>query len=145
MNKTDLPDYETNPSEPLPPSGADRPVIRFFSRHATGHPLRVRRNKRRTTKPTLHFRPQDAKAGDVIPFYWKGDYHLFYLKGPDWAHVVSRDLLRWQELPNALIKGSDLLGPDWESIWTGSVVEHGGTFYLFYTGKTATIRSAIRK
>ena len=89
------------------------------------------------TKPTLHFRPQDAKAGDVIPFYWKGDYHLFYLKGPDWAHVVSRDLLRWQELPNALIKGSDLLGPDWESIWTGSVVEHGGTFYLFYTGKNS--------
>ena len=89
------------------------------------------------TKPTLHFRPQDAKAGDVIPFYWKGDYHLFYLKGPDWAHVVSRDLLRWQELPNALIKGSDPLGPDWESIWTGSVVEHGGTFYLFYTGKNS--------
>ena len=89
------------------------------------------------TKPTLHFRPQDAKAGDVIPFYWKGDYQLFYLKGPDWAHVVSRDLLRWQELPNALIKGSDPLGPDWESIWTGSVVEHGGTFYLFYTGKNS--------
>ena len=53
------------------------------------------------------------------------------------SHLVSRDLLRWQELPNALIKGSDPLGPDWESIWTGSVVEHGGTFYLFYTGKNS--------
>ena len=88
-------------------------------------------------KPTLHFRPEGIKAGDVIPFYWKGTYHLFYLKGPDWAHIVSRDLLRWQELPNALVKGADPQGPDWESIWTGSVVEHDGTFYLFYTGKNS--------
>ena len=84
---------------------------------------------------TLHFRPEGMKAGDVIPFFWNGNYHLFYLKGPDWGHIVSKDLLHWQELPNALVKGTDPKGPDWESIWTGSVVEHDGTFYLFYTGK----------
>ena len=51
-----------------------------------------------TTKAMLHFRPEGMKAGDVIPFFWKGSYHLFYLKGPDWGHIVSQDLLHWQEL-----------------------------------------------
>ena len=89
-------------------------------------------------KAMLHFRPEGMKAGDVIPFFWKGSYHLFYLKGPDWGHIVSQDLLHWQELPKALEKGDDPLGPDWESIWTGSIVEHNGTFYLFYTGKNSS-------
>lgn len=90
-----------------------------------------------TGKAILHFRPEGMKAGDVIPFFWKGSYHLFYLKGPDWGHIVSQDLLHWQELPKALVKGADPQGPDWESIWTGSIVEHNGTFFLFYTGKNS--------
>ena len=90
-----------------------------------------------TGKAILHFRPEGMKAGDVIPFFWKGSYHLFYLEGPDWGHIVSQDLLHWQELPKALVKGADPQGPDWESIWTGSIVEHNGTFFLFYTGKNS--------
>lgn len=113
-------------------------VLLFFSTviplaGRSGPPCR----KQTATKPALHFRPEGVKAGDVIPFYRKGEYHLFYLKGPDWAHIVSRDLLHWRELPDALVKGTDPLGPDWESIWTGSVVEHDGIFYLFYTGKNS--------
>ena len=90
-----------------------------------------------TGKSILHFRPEGMKAADVIPFFWKGSYHLFYLEGPDWGHIVSQDLLHWQELPKALVKGADPQGPDWESIWTGSIVEHNGTFFLFYTGKNS--------
>jgi hypothetical protein len=29
----------------------------------------------------VFYRPTDAVAADFIPFWWKGDYHLFYLKG----------------------------------------------------------------
>jgi len=83
----------------------------------------------------LHFRPKTGRAGDVIAYYWKGQYHLFYLHGPVWAHNVSTDLIHWTELPVALEKSADPLDPDGEACWTGSIVEHGGTFTLFYTGK----------
>lgn len=88
-------------------------------------------------QPTLHFKPEGLSMGDVIPFYWDGMYHLFFMKGQNWGHVASRDLLRWQQFPDAIIKGDDPTGPDYEGIWTGSVIEHDGTFYLFYTGKNS--------
>lgn len=30
---------------------------------------------------TVLYRPDDGVAGDFIPFFWEGDYHLFYIKG----------------------------------------------------------------
>ena len=90
----------------------------------------------KTGAAVLHYRPEGGvKAGDVIPFYWNGEYHLFYMKTSCWSHLVSRDLVHWEELPDALVNGTDPMGPDFEGIWTGSVVEHDGEFYLFYTGK----------
>lgn len=83
----------------------------------------------------IHYRPAGTKAGDVIPFYHDGSYHIFYLRNNDWAHMVSKDLIRWNELPNALTKSKDPLAPDGEACWTGSIVEHNKQFYLFYTGK----------
>ncbi len=100
-----------------------------------------------TKKPiitsTINYRPHEPGfVGDPIPFYWRGEYHVFYLKGGDparspWAHVVSKDLIHWKELPHALVPGDDKLGPDYEGIWTGSVVEHDGLFHIFYTGKNS--------
>jgi len=85
----------------------------------------------------LHFRPKTGRAGDVIPFYWQGQYHVFYLHGSQWAHNVSTDLIHWTELPPALEKGTATLDPDGEACWTGSIVAHDGTFTLFYTGKNS--------
>jgi sucrose-6-phosphate hydrolase SacC (GH32 family) len=82
----------------------------------------------------FHIRPKTGNAGDAIAFYWQGQYHLFYLHQQKWAHIVSTDLIQWKELPPALSPCDDPNGPD-ASCWTGSVVEHGGTFYLFYTGQ----------
>jgi sucrose-6-phosphate hydrolase SacC (GH32 family) len=85
----------------------------------------------------LHFRPQIGGSGDTTAFYWRGTYHLFYLKDPHWEHRASTDLVHWQELPPALTKGNDPTGPDTEGCWSGSVMEHDGVFYLFYTGKNS--------
>ena len=86
-----------------------------------------------------HFRPAFGRLADTIPFYWKGQYHVFYLLGNvgpvTWEHVVSTDLVHWKELPTALRPDpSDPDGPDGGHMFTGSVVEGNGTFHIFYTG-----------
>ena len=30
----------------------------------------------------IHFRPKVGVLADTIPFYWNGEYHIFYLRGP---------------------------------------------------------------
>jgi beta-fructofuranosidase len=102
-------------------------------------PARKSKLTRASTTPEvrispLHFRPKTGNAGDAIAFYWQGQHHLFYLHQARWEHIVSTNLIHWQELPPALLPCDDLNGPD-ANCWTGSVVEQGGTFYLFYTGQ----------
>ena len=86
-----------------------------------------------------------AAAGDPIPFAHGDETHLFYLSSPtgtedyphrvrtSWQHAKSRDLIEWEELPTAVVPGPEG-SYDGGGIWTGSIVEHQGTFYLFYTG-----------
>ena len=86
----------------------------------------------------LHFRPKDGWVGDAIPFFWDGEYHIFYLKrnlrgGTPWSHIVSTDLVTWAELPDALPLGKPD-EPDGGDCWTGSVIERDGAFHIFYTG-----------
>ena len=84
-------------------------------------------------------------CGDSIPFYHDGVYHLFYLSVPEntlrwpervkntWQHVISRDLLNWEELPTVLMpgEGTEL---DKDGCWTGSVLFVDGVYHIFYTG-----------
>jgi beta-fructofuranosidase len=86
---------------------------------------------------TVHFRPEAGVLGDVIPFYWRGTYHVFYLKGSAWGHIACEDLVHWRQLPDALSKGEGATAPDGENCWTGSIVEDSGAFHLFYTGKNS--------
>ncbi|MEQ9690962.1 MAG: family 43 glycosylhydrolase, partial [Bauldia litoralis] len=92
------------------------------------------------------FKPVDgAAAGDTMPFFWRGQWHVFYLKPPvgswgfpertrnDLGHLVSDDLVDWQVLPDAFGPGAPG-SPDADGIWTGSLIEHEGTFHFFYTG-----------
>ncbi len=87
----------------------------------------------------FHFRPKDQWIGDMIPFFWRGEYHLFYLpRAPEarhcWGHIVSQNLLEWKELPDAIAPSNEPNAPDAVGCWTGSVVEHEGLFHCFYTG-----------
>lgn len=90
----------------------------------------------------LFFKPEDGWAADVIPFFWRDEFHLFYLKdyraetthgpGTPWEHLGTRDFVRFTEYPQAIARG----GLDAQDLWifTGSVIEHGGVFHIFYTG-----------
>lgn len=95
---------------------------------------------------TIFRRPLSAAAaGDPIPFFIDGKTHLFYLSSPSgtldypervrttWQHVVTADFVRWDEVAPALSPG-EAGAYDGGGIWTGSVVEKDGTYYLFYTG-----------
>lgn len=95
-----------------------------------------------------YFQPSGASrfAGDGMPFYHRGTFHLFWLLdeghhrslggwgGHVWAHASSPDLRTWQHHPLAIE-----LGPegscDQSSICTGSILEHDGVFYAFYTAR----------
>jgi len=90
-------------------------------------------------RPRFHFVPGQW-MNDSIPFFWDGAYHYLFLHNPasvqwsaltNYGHAVSRDLVHWERLPDALVPTPG--GPDADGCWTGSIAQDGGTFYLFYT------------
>jgi len=90
----------------------------------------------------LNYKPADGWAADFIPFYWNGEYHLFYLKdyrdraaqgeGTPWFHLVTRDFVDFTDLGECLERGEadaqDLY------VFTGSAIHGEGQFHIFYTG-----------
>jgi len=86
-----------------------------------------------------------AAAGDTMPFYHDGKWHLFFSQPPvgAWeyverarvstAYLRSDDLVNWEVMPDSFGPGKH--GEcDGDGIWTGSVIEHEGRFHFFYTG-----------
>lgn len=84
-------------------------------------------------------------------------FHMFYLQAPrsiadpeqrHWnvsiGHARSEDLIDWTVLPDALSPGPP---GSWDDLttWTGSIVEHEGTWYLFYTGTSRAEDGAIQR
>ena len=90
----------------------------------------------------IFYRPADGWAGDFIPFYWDGEYHLFYLKAYrdrpmsgeplPWFHVATRDFVSFTDRGLALPPGTrtDLD----RQLLTGSVIERDGVFHMFPGG-----------
>ncbi len=91
-------------------------------------------------RPVYHFQPPPSWMNDPKPFFTKGEYHIFFQYNPNapyhaliqWGHAVSRDLVHWKQLPNALAPTPD--GPDKDGCWTGCCVEKDGVYHILYTG-----------
>jgi beta-fructofuranosidase len=87
------------------------------------------------------------------------DYHVFYLQAPraleqealrHWnvsvGHAVSQDLRHWEVLPDAL-RPSPAGTDAWDNYttWTGSIIQHGGLWHLFYTGGNRAERGLVQR
>lgn len=85
------------------------------------------------------------------------DHHVFYLQAPTeignpdarhWnvsiGHAVSRDLVDWTTLPDALAPGPP---GDWDdaSTWTGSIIRHDGRWFLLYTGTSSVEGGLVQR
>lgn len=86
------------------------------------------------------------------------DTHIFYLQAPkslgdpelrhfnaSVGHAISRDLVNWQILPDALLPSH---APAWDdlAIWTGSVIRTpGGNWGMLYTGISRAERGLIQR
>ena len=98
---------------------------------------------------------------DWVWDFWLADtgteYHLFFLKAqrslgdPDSrhanatiGHAVSTDLHQWDLVSDAITPGKPGTWDD-RAIWTGSVIEHDGTWYMLYTGTSVAERGAIQR
>ena len=88
------------------------------------------------------FRPEAGGLQDTIPFYWQGEYHVFYLRAGvgnfTWEHKSTKDMVNWTNYPTALLSDGDPQGPDGQHMFTGSVIEQDGVFHIFYTGFNET-------
>ncbi len=86
----------------------------------------------------VHYRPSRiGRLADTIPFFWNGEYHIFYLRAVGkvpWEHIVSRDLVHWRECPTAIVADGDEQSADGLNMFTGSVIAHEGTFHMYYVG-----------
>jgi beta-fructofuranosidase len=94
------------------------------------------------TRPVCHFRPPAQWMNDICgALYHKGFYHVFYqlnpfgdvwgAKGSSWGHARSRDLVRWEHLPIAIVPSAERGELRCNS---GCVAVKGqGTPMIFYT------------
>lgn len=100
------------------------------------------RSQEGPTRMYRFFKPEHARLGDTIPFYYGGQFHVFYLKRyaddthdrieTDWWQLTSTDLVDFTDIGPAIPRGGPT-DPDFSAA-TGSVIRIGHEFHAYYTG-----------
>ncbi|WP_449538883.1 GH32 C-terminal domain-containing protein [Ferdinandcohnia sp. Marseille-Q9671] len=74
------------------------------------------------------------------PMYYNGKYHIFYQHNPQgpywhqihWGHLVSDDMVHWEDAPVALAPTGNSVSPD--GVWSGdSTIDADGNPVLLFT------------
>ena len=87
-----------------------------------------------------HVRARGSHVRRHLVLRPREEAHLFCLTKPagsehgwDIGHLVSRDLRTWDDAGTALRRGAPGAWDD-KGLATGSVIEHGGSYWMAYTG-----------
>jgi len=101
-------------------------------------------------RPIYHAMPSANWTNEPHGLVRRGPWwHLFYQRTPNgpyktqmhWGHMMSRDLVDWTYMPDALwpTLQTDRFGYDMKGIWSGSVAQApNGLAYAFYTSVNHT-------
>jgi beta-fructofuranosidase len=98
---------------------------------------------------SIFYRPAGAWAGDFIPFYENGRFHLFYLhdwrdraghgEGVPWYQITTTDFVHFAEHGQMLARGSESEQDLY--VFTGSVLAAPDGYHIFYTGNNPHLRA----
>lgn len=92
-------------------------------------------------RPVYHLMPPGKWMNEPhAPFFYRGYYHIFYQANPHapvwdnlcWGHLISTDMVNWQDAGIALYP--DMENLDIDGCWSGSAcMDFEGMPILFYT------------
>ena len=101
--------------------------------------------------PSYHIHPPCGLVNDPNGLaYFGGKYHVFYQWfpfGPEhgmkhWAHVISKDLVKWEWSDQMLIPDQEY---EKNGCYSGNSIEADGKLYLYYTANYKTEQGKIPK
>ena len=92
-------------------------------------------------RPKYHLCPPGKWMNEPhAPLFYKDHYHIFYQANPHapiwdhiaWGHLISRDMIHWEDCPLALTPEGGTVSPD--GCWSGSsMIDREGKPRIYFT------------
>lgn len=98
-------------------------------------------------RPRYHLCPPGKWMNEPhAPLFYKDHYHIFYQANPHaptwdhicWGHLISRDMIHWEDAPLALTPEGGTVAPD--GCWSGSsLIDKDGKPRIYFTAGNDTV------
>ena len=98
-------------------------------------------------RPRYHLCPPGKWMNEPhAPMFYRDHYHIFYQANPHaptwdhiaWGHLISRDMIHWEDAPLALTPEGGSVSPD--GCWSGSsLIDREGKPRIYFTAGNDTI------